>query len=181
MHQNLESRKNDSMKSCDLLEDSWKRVSGQWSSYFPKLLSGRHFIIQGYCKIVTEVVWKCDRWPQTEESQLASQLQNCRAYWFNLAIMDHFCNAGDSNLAPTAGSAKISDSKKISGVEENLKVLTSKTKAAWERIGGWFVTHQEPGGCDCLRRSSNQPALYLRKSRNWVRPRSLHWWANSTS
>ena len=37
-----------------------------------------------------EVVWKCDRWPQTEESQLASQLQNCRAYGFNLAIMDHF-------------------------------------------------------------------------------------------
>ena len=129
-----------------------------------------------------EVVWKCDRWPQTEESQLASQLQNCREYWLNLAIMDHFCNAGDSNLAPTAGSAKISDSKtKISGVEENLKVLTSKTKAAWERIGGWFITHQEPGGCDCLRRSSNQPALYLPKSRNWVRPRSLHWWANSTS
>ena len=77
-------------------------------------------------------------------------------------MSDHFCNAGDSNLAPTAGSSKISDSKtKISGVEENLKVLTSKTKAAWERIGGWFVTHQEPGGCDCLRRSSNQPALYL--------------------
>ena len=73
-----------------------------------------------------------------------------------------FCAAGVSNLAPTAGSAKISDSKtKISGVEENLKVLTSKTKAAWERIGGWFITHQEPGGCDCLRRSSNQPALYL--------------------
>ena len=81
-----------------------------------------------------EVVWKCDRWPQTEESQLASQLQNCREYWFNLAIMycreywfnlaimDHFCNAGDSNLAPTAGSAKVSDFKKMNMLCREMRI-----------------------------------------------------------
>ena len=43
-------------------------------------------------------------------------------------MSDHFCNAGDSNLAPTAGSAKISDSKKYQMLKKIWKYLLQKRR-----------------------------------------------------